>query len=325
MLLAITAYFTHYFFVREIWIGLALALWLHGTIRNVAKSAHHELAHGTVFRSKWLNALFQEIWTLLIMSNYHHYKLSHTYHHLYTLHPDADGEVVLPNKLPTTLLKWLQLLTFDLVLFFKDFQIRFKIVFTGRYNDEWSTRIFTPKQTATFKRAIAWDRFHFGFHVSVFIVSAIFGFWMVPVLVTLGNYIGKWYIKLIGATMHTGLRDNVPDFRLCCRTIKLDPFSGFIRWNMQYHIEHHMFAAVPCYNLGKLYRALAADMPERRTLVGAWKEMLAVQRRQRTEPKYQFNTPLPAPKDDATELDPLGADIGDIRPKGFVDSPSSSV
>ena len=121
--------------------------------------------------------------------------------------------------------------------------------------------------------------------------------------------------------MHTGLRDNVPDFRLCCRTIKLDPFSGFVRWGMHYHIEHHMFAAVPCYNLGKLYRTVAADMPERRTMIGAWKEMVSIQRRQRREPDYQFDTPLPEPKDEATEIDPLGADIGDIRPKDFDEEP----
>ena len=322
--LAITGYLSYYFFVREIWLGLALALWLHGTIRGVAKSAHHELAHGTVFKSKWLNALFQELWDLLIMSNYHHYKLSHTYHHLYTLHQDGDGEVALPNKLPTKVLKWLELITFDLTLFIKDIRIRFKVAFTGRYDDEWSARIFTPKQSATFKRAIVWDRIHLGFHVAVAVASVIFGLWIIPVLVTLGNYIGKWYIKLIGATMHTGLRDNVADFRLCCRTIKLDPFSGFIRWNMQYHIEHHMFAAVPCYNLGKLYRAVASDMPERRTLVGAWKEMLAVQRRQRTDPEYQFDTSLPSATESATQMDPLSADIGDIRPKRFVESPPKS-
>ena len=58
LLLAATGYAAFYFFARDLWLGFALALWLHGTVRSVAGSAHHELAHGTVFKSKWLSALF---------------------------------------------------------------------------------------------------------------------------------------------------------------------------------------------------------------------------------------------------------------------------
>jgi len=84
--------------------------------------------------------------------------------------------------------------------------------------------------------------------------------------------------------MQAGLRDNVPDFRKCVRTIELDTLPGFIRWNMHYRIEHHVFAAGPCYDLGRCYRAEAADMPKRRTIIGAWKEMREIERRQKTEP-----------------------------------------
>ena len=317
--LAGTAYLAFIFFQREFWLGFALSVWLHGSIRSVASSAHHELAHGTVFKSKWLNAVFLRIWSVLIMFNYHRYKLSHTYHHLYTLHQETDGEVVLPIRLPSTIWKWIQLATFSFEGFYSGMRDKIQLTVTGKYRDEWSNRIFTPKQAATHRRAIRLERFNFGFHIAVFIVSAIFGLWAIPVVFTLGLYIGRWWNILLGATMHLGLRDNVPDFRLCCRTIKLDPISGFVRWGMHYHIEHHMFAAVPCYNLGKLYRAVAIDMPERRTLIGAWKEMVTIQRRQRTEPGYQFDTPLPQRKDSATEIDPLGADIGDIRPKDYVE------
>ena len=30
------------------------------------------------------------------------------------------------------------------------------------------------------------------------------------------------------------------------------PFFSFLNWNMEYHLEHHMFPAVPSYNLKKL-------------------------------------------------------------------------
>ena len=113
--------------------------------------------------------------------------------------------------------------------------------------------------------------------------------------------------------MHCGLRDNVPDFRLCVRTITLDPISSFLYWHMNYHTEHHMFAAVPTYNLKRLHTTLASDMPEPRSLVGAWREMRETWKRQRTDPSYQFDTPLPTRVKSAhAPQNPEGASLGDL-------------
>ena len=57
--------------------------------------------------------------------------------------------------------------------------------------------------------------------------------------------------------------------RLSVRTIRLDPVSRFLYWFMSYHTGHHMDAAVPCYNLPRLSREIAHDMPEPRPLRGA--------------------------------------------------------
>ena len=314
-----TAYLAFYCFAGENWIGLALSLWSHGTIRAVAASGTHELSHGTVFKSKWLNAFFLRIWGLLAWDNFNHYKMSHTYHHLYTLHPRGDGEVVLPSHYSLGALDLLQQFTFDVSLFVTLIGYHLRIAVTGKFSDEWSMRIFTPAQNRARRAAIRWVRVLIAFHVIVAVVSLILGAWMIPVVVSLGFFFGRWWIYFIGATMHAGLRDNVPDFRLCTRTIKLDPFSSYLRWNMHYHIEHHMFAAVPCYNLGKLHRALAFDMPRRRSVIEAWREIRDTEKRQRTDPDYQFDTPIPAGRDHRTVPDPLGSDIGDIRPRGYVE------
>jgi len=39
--------------------------------------------------------------------------------------------------------------------------------------------------------------------------------------------------------------------------------------------------------------------------------------RQKEEPGYQFNTPLPQPKDMGGGKDALGASLGDLAPKGL--------
>ena len=38
LLFVVTGYFVRYFFVRHIWVGFAVVLWLHGTIRGVVSS-----------------------------------------------------------------------------------------------------------------------------------------------------------------------------------------------------------------------------------------------------------------------------------------------
>ena len=74
-----------------------------------------------------------------------------------------------------------------------------------------------------------------------------------------------------------------------------------------------MYAAVPCYNLQKLHRSVAHDMPEPRTPVGAWREMRKTWRRQREASGCEYDTPVPTPAADVREeADPLAASIGGL-------------
>jgi fatty acid desaturase len=50
---------------------------------------------------------------------------------------------------------------------------------------------------------------------------------------------GSW-LKF-GLTQHPGLDEDVLDYRLNSRTGMLTPDFRFLHWNMNYHIEHHMF------------------------------------------------------------------------------------
>jgi len=138
---------------------------------------------------------------------------------------------------------------------------------------------------------------------------------MLPLLVSLPVFTANALRYFVGLPMHCGLRDDVPDFRLCVRSITLDPISEFLYWHMNWHTEHHMFAAVPCYRLPRLHQMVAADMPTPRTLIGAWREMRETWRRQLADSSYQFDTPLPPKREDgALEPDALSASIGEIAP-----------
>ena len=46
------------------------------------------------------------------------------------------------------------------------------------------------------------------------------------------------------------------------RTVYMNPVSRFIYWNMNYHVEHHMFPMVPYHALPKLHEMIKHDLPE---------------------------------------------------------------
>jgi fatty acid desaturase len=329
LLLAVTAAATWYCFDHGIWAGFAVALFAHGTIYSFMSGlATHELSHGTVFKTKWLNSFFVRFMSLISWFNFHDYKVSHTYHHLYTLHPRGDREVVLPNTPSLHPLFLLQLFTLNLVgtrnepysfPIVQNVAATVRLAFTGSFGKEWLQAVYEGQEQAR-KKSVNWARLVLLFHAALIAVSVVFRLWMLPVVVTLAPFIANWLRYFIGVPMHTGLKDNDPDFRKCVRTITLDPFSSFIYWRMNWHTEHHMYAAVPCYNLKRLSSAIADDMPAPRSVVGAWKEMRETWRRQQKDPKYQFNTPVPGRKGAGARggkpaKDDLASSLGNLAPK----------
>jgi fatty acid desaturase len=132
-------------------------------------------------------------------------------------------------------------------------------------------------------------------HASILAASIATDQWILPIMLTFGyQCYGSWLFFLCNNTQHVGLKDNVSDFRLCCRTFTLNPVVRFLYWQMNYHIEHHMYAAVPCYNLGKLHKMIRHELPPTPNgLVGVWREINAILKKQETDTTYQHEAQLP--------------------------------
>ena len=325
LLVAGTGLTVYFFWSRQIWIGCIISLFVHGTIGSFFRGlATHELNHGTVFRTKWLNRFFLYLYAILSWDNPFDYAVSHTYHHRYTLHPKGDREAVLPAKLAFKFTLMLQL--FSLNIWNKrrslgtggvlPVLIDFLLTSVGVIDGEWVRATFAdqPKERA---KSIWWARIVLIFHGSVITLSVIQGQWMLPVIVCLFPFIGNWLTFFVGMPMHSGLRDNITDFRKCVRSITLNPFVEFIYWHMNWHTEHHMYAGVPCYNLKKLYDEIADDMPMPRSLISAWREMRQTWKQQKIDPDYQYDTPIPdsATKKIILTKDELVGSIGELAPK----------
>lgn len=274
---------------------LCACLFLHGTIGSfLGGTACHEMSHKTPFKNKKLNEFFLKVFAFLGYWDHIWYRPSHIKHHQVTVHDDYDGEVVLPTRF--TFKDW----QFWLGMFawnpFHSFNI-YKTWFNravGRLDNDWYQHVL-PEANADLRRQHRnWARSILIGHAVLALAFILSGHWFLIVLVTLGSHYCSWLVFLCGSPQHYGLSPNVPDHRLCTRTYTCSWLPGFLYWNMQYHIEHHMFPAVPFYNLPKLHRAIEHDLPPTpHGLRATWREMLAIHKRMQTEPNYCYVPPLP--------------------------------
>lgn len=268
------------------------ALFLHGTVYAFLLNGFHELCHGTVFKTKWLNTFFLYVFSFLGGFNPVMFWASHQEHHKYTLHPPDDLEVVLPVEI--TLKQFLKY-SFVNPWGFVDRLKGLIRLSRGRLSGEWENALFPASDPQKRRRLFAWARIILFGHLGIAVVSIALGWWMIPVLITLAPFYGGLLLFLCNNTQHVGLQDNAPDFRLCTRTIILNPVVRFLYWHMNFHIEHHMYAGVPCYRLGRLHQVIEHDLPPSpRGLLATWRQIIAILRRQKADPTYQFVPRLPS-------------------------------
>ncbi len=277
--------------VQDQWYLLLPTLLAYGTFYIFLLNATHELCHNTVFKTRLLNDFFLRLFCFLGWRSHIMFWTSHAEHHKYTLHPPDDLEVVLPAKMG---LKHL------LQLGFVDPWTMYATIKThiehslGIIKGEWPNHLFPPEEVQKRRRLFWWARFLLVGHAAIIGFSGYYGLWLLPVLTTCGVFYGGWLRFLCNNTQHAGLQDDVADFRLCTRTVILNPFFRFLYWHMNFHIEHHMYAAVPCYNLGKLHEHIKGESPvPPRGLYAAWKGIIAIMKAQRTDPSYQYVPELP--------------------------------
>jgi fatty acid desaturase len=160
--------------------------------------------------------------------------------------------------------------------------------------EEWMQKVLPEENEELRRRHRKWASVVLFGHLALAALFIATGQWILILLVNLPAFYCGWLTTLCGAPQHIGMMPNAPDFRLCCRTYTCNPFVGFLYWNMQYHVEHHMFPAVPFYNLPALRKAIAHDLPPApHGLWATWREIIPVLKKQRENPDYVFIPELP--------------------------------
>ena len=274
------------------WAILPFALYgvLYG---STSDSRWHESSHGTAFRSDWLNHALYELASFMVMRESTLWRWSHTRHHSDTIIVGRDPEIAFPR--PTT--GW------DLFLGF--FGIGAAHAYVRKLLRHAGGALDADEQTYVprdqWQRVVWTARVHLAIYAGV-IATAVFTQSLLPlVLIGLPNIYGAWLMPIYGGTQHAGLAENVLDHRLNCRTVRMNWLNRFLYWNMNYHVEHHMFPLVPYHQLPRLHAAVASDMPTPyASLWAAWREIIPALRKQRTDRTYCVQRPLPAPTHAAT-------------------------
>jgi MocE subfamily Rieske [2Fe-2S] domain protein len=281
------------------WVVLPYALYavLYATASD---SRWHEAGHGTAFKTDWLNNALYELASFMVMRESVVWRWSHTRHHSDTIIVGRDPEIQVSR--PPDITSHLMSL-FAIGVYRGYFPGLIGHAFGRVTPDE---RTFIPE--SEFPKIFRNARIVLGIYVATIVLAIALKSWVPVFLVILPHFFGTWLMIVHNTTQHAGLAENVLDHRLNCRTVFMNPFSRFVYWNMNYHLEHHMFPLVPYHNLPKLHELIKDDCPPPYpSLAAAWREILPAVLRQVSDPSYHVKRKLPPPRNSGAEQ-PQGND-----------------
>ena len=251
-------------------------------------SRWHESGHRTAFKTVWMNDVLYEIASFMVFRESVAWRWSHTRHHTDTIIVGRDPEIAVPR--PPDILGIL-LSFFVLKSAPKEFVKMLKHCF-GKLTPAEKTYIPESEHPKLFRNA----RIYVFIYASI-ITAAITSQSILPLMyIGLPSFYGAWLMVVFGLTQHAGLAEDVLDHRLNCRTVYMNPIFRYLYWEMNYHIEHHMFPMIPYHALGKLHQELKPDMPlPYRGLWEAYREIIPALFKQAKDPTFYVKRHLPHP------------------------------
>ena len=269
------------------WVALPFFLAYGVLYGSSTDSRWHECGHGTAFKTPWMNDAVYHIACFMIMREPTVWRWSHTRHHTDTIIVGRDPEIAVMR----------------LVLILKVISMFFAIPQTwvtikslsrhavGRLSADEATFIPEIERSKVYLVARIW----LVIHAAVIAYSIYMGS-ILPMLFVgpLPTMYGAWVHVITGVTQHAGLAEDVLDHRLNSRTVHMNPVLRFIYWNMNYHIEHHMFPMVPYHALPALHEEMKAYCPPTySSVLAAYREIIPALLRQMREPGWCVERKLP--------------------------------
>ena len=276
--------------------GLAFHFWgrwaavpffvVYGVLYGSASDSRwHECVHGTPFRTRWLNETLYLLSCIMMVREPTVWRWSHMRHHTDTLivGRDPEIEVTRPPNLFALALDMFALKRVSASL------LGLPLHACGRLTAAECT--FIPEQE---RWRLAWEA-----RAGLLILAAVIGGCIAAgsilpaMFVGLPTLYGGFMGPFFALTQHSGLAEDVLDHRLNSRTVYMNPVFRFLYWNMNYHLEHHMFPMVPFHALPRLHAAAKAYCPPPyRSCREAYREIIPAVLRQRKDIRWFVRRPL---------------------------------
>lgn len=268
---------------------------IYGNIFMACDPIRHDCQHRSAFKSKWLNTFFYQLTSFMFSFEPVRMRWSHFRHHSHTLFVEGIYDHEIQVTKPTDLLKVLlmHIPGGNILTIHKTF-LAFHLE-----TIKHAIGIITPimedcipvKERSKCRIS---SRIHVSLWILIIASSIIYQSWL-PVLYLLLPFVyGTTFMHTIHFMQHAGLKNNVRDHRLSVRTVKMNPIFSFLNWNMEYHLEHHMFPTVPAYNLKKLSKVIKDQLPKpKEGIFDAYKEIIPTLIKQAKDPYYILNIELP--------------------------------
>jgi fatty acid desaturase len=249
-------------------------------------SRWHECGHGTAFKTQWKNDAVYQLACFFMMRNPIVWRWSHSRHHTDTIIVGRDPEIIAmrPPDLIKVGLNFFGLIDVPQSLYN---MLRYSV---GHLDEAEKDFIPEGERPKAFGVARIW--------LAIYVATIAACVWMSSILplmlIGLPRIYGAWHHVLTGLTQHVGLAEDVLDYRLNCRTVYLNPFSRFVYWNMNYHVEHHMFPLVPYHALPTLHKEMLGDCAKPySSFWDAYREIIPTLFRQLRDPTYFVHRTLP--------------------------------
>ena len=278
---------------------------------STSDSRWHESSHGTAFKTDWMNNALYEVSSFMVMRESVVWRWSHTRHHSDTIIVGRDPEISVPR--PASL----KAIAKKFVSFgaFPKYVRSLAAHVAGRMTPDQMTYIPATEFSKIYLRA----RIYVGIYAAVVLTSVLTRSLLPLLFIGLANFFGSWLMVVYSMTQHAGLAENVLDHRLNCRTVYMNPINRFLYWNMNYHVEHHMYPLVPFHNLPRLHEAVKGDCPAPYTsLLAAWKEIIPAVLKQVKDPTYHVKRELPLTSTATTTV--LNTEQALVDADGWVDA-----
>jgi fatty acid desaturase len=226
---------------------------IYGTVLSVPVYAmSHETAHGTAFRTRWLNETVMWICALLYLEEPLHRRYTHTNHHTYTWHVGKDSQM--PFDTPMTLAVWIvEISGFSLTRF----HIRRLIQLASGHYPE-TLRSVVPENE--FPRLRRNARSFLGIYIAIGVAISFGATWLWWFLI-LPTLLGRPIVLLMTLIQHVEMAENSASILNSTRSCRSSPIASFLYLNMENHVEHHLYPQVPFFALPALHGELQDQLP----------------------------------------------------------------